>query len=96
MAIPLKNLTEKEKAVFQSLSEREKSVVEKITTKKRHVLDRFPLLFTLLGSFGLVATFYGFEHLIDTSALLSENPLILLGLGVSTLVFTGSLYKKLG
>lgn len=96
MAISIKHLNDKEKAVFQTLTDKEKSVVEKITQKKHNVLDRFPLLFTLLGSFGLVATFYGFEHLIDKSVLLSENPLILLGLGVSTLIFTGTLYKKLG
>lgn len=96
MEVSLNNLNDKEKAVFHTLSDKEKSVVGKVAQKKQHVLERFPLLFTLLGSFGLVATFYGFEHLIDKSTLLSENPLILLGLGVSTLVFTGTLYKKLG
>lgn len=81
---------------FKNLSEKEKAVVQKIAEKKQGVLDRFPLLFTLLGTFGLVATFYGFEALIDKIDLLSNNPFILLGVGVLTLIFTGTLYKKLG
>lgn len=96
MPDPLKNLTEREKAVIQTLTDKEKTVVNKLAQKKQHVLERFPLLFTLLGAFGLVATFYGFEHLIDKSELLSNNPLILLGIGVFTLIFTGKLYQKLG
>lgn len=96
MSKPLKALTEKEKVVFQKLTDTEKAVVTKIAEKKQNVLDRFPLLFTLLGTFGLVATFYGFEHLIDKVDLFSDNPFILLGVGVVTLIFTGTLYKKLG
>lgn len=84
------------KEPINKLTETEKAVVQKLAQKKQNVLDRFPLLFTLLGTFGLVATFYGFEHLIDKSEILNENPLILLGVGVTTLVFTGTLYKKLG
>jgi hypothetical protein len=85
MAQPIKTLTEKEKAVAQKFSE-----------KKQTVLDRFPLLFTLLGTFGLVATLYGFEGLIDRVDVLAEHPFILLCVGVGTLIGTGSLYKKLG
>ena len=96
MAKSLDQLTEKEKAVVQTLTEKERAVAGKLARTKQNVLDRFPLLFTMLGTFGLVATFYGFEHLIDKSEFLSENPFILLGIGVSTLLFTGTLYKKLG
>jgi len=70
-------------------------VVGKLTSKRNSAFNRFPLLFTLLGTFGVVATFYGFERLIDKSEILSENPFILLGAGVLTLILTGSLYKKL-
>lgn len=69
---------------------------KKLFEKKQSVFERFPLIFTLLGAFGLVATFYGFERLIDKVDLLANNPLILLGVGVSILVITGTLYKKLG
>lgn len=80
----------------KTIRDKEQVMVQKIVHTKQNVLERFPLLFTLLGTFGLVATFYGFEHLIDKVALFSENPFILLGMGVLTLVFTGTLYKKLG
>lgn len=70
-------------------------VVDRLTRRRDNTFNRFPLLFTLLGAFGVVATFYGFERLIDKSEFLSDNPFILLGVGVLTLVFTGTLYKKL-
>lgn len=56
---------------------------------------RFPFLFIFLSSFGLVATFYGFEKLIDSVPLFTKHPLLILGTGIATLVLTGSLYKKL-
>jgi len=63
--------------------------------QQRAALARYPLLFTLLTTFGLVATLYGFEGLIDEINFLSNNPIILLTIGVVILIFTGSLYKKL-
>lgn len=74
---------------------KEKAVVSKLAQKKENVIHRFPLLFTLLGTFGLVAVLYGFEGIIDRISILSRNPVILLILGVLILVFTGRLYKKL-
>ena len=71
-------------------------VISKLVEKREGVFSRFPLLFTLLGAFGLVATFYGFEHLIDSIDPLADNPILLLTVGISTLIVTGSLYKKLG
>lgn len=70
-------------------------VVSKLAARRNNSFSRFPLLFTLLGTFGLVATLYGFERLIDKSDFLSDNPFILLGMGLLTLILTGSLYKKL-
>lgn len=70
-------------------------IVDKILLEKRRAaFQRFPLLFTLLGAFGLVATFYGFEGVMDRTGL-SENPYTLLALGIGVLIFTGTLYKKL-
>lgn len=73
---------------------KEKELADKLGQRRKAVFERFPLVFTLLGSFGLVATFYGFERLIDTT-FLAENPWLLLGTGILMLIFTGSLYKKL-
>jgi len=69
---------------------------EMLHRHKRAVFERFPLLFTLLGAFGLVATFYGFERIIDRIHFFSNNPFILLGTGIVVLLFTGTLYQKLG
>lgn len=81
---------------LKPIVEKEKQVVKQIVQTKQSAGQRFPLLFALLGTFGVVATYYGFEHLIDQSKLLSENPIILLLVGICTLAFTGTLYKKLG
>ena len=65
--------------------------------KEREVaFKRFPFLFTLLGSFGLVATFYGFEGLIDQVPFFNNNPVLILITGLIILLLTGGLYKKLG
>ncbi|MBI2592338.1 hypothetical protein HYW36_02565 [Candidatus Saccharibacteria bacterium] len=73
----------------------DQKVVSRLSPVRDSAFNRFPLLFTLLGAFGVVATLYGFERLIDKSELLSDSPFILLGTGILTLILTGSLYKKL-
>ena len=35
---------------------------------------RFPIIFSLLTTFGLVATLYGFEKVIDNISFLSNHP----------------------
>jgi predicted ABC-type sugar transport system permease subunit len=74
----------------------EQNVVTKLATSRDSAYERFPLLFMLLASFGLVATFYGFEGIIDQIDALANNPFILLCIGLTTLIITGTLYKKLG
>lgn len=80
----------------RTLADMPRAEVERLLKRRNAVFQRFPLVFTLLGAFGLVATFYGFEHLIDQIPLFIEHPVILLATGVVTLLFTGTLYKKLG
>lgn len=82
--------------VAYTLKEKETHVLQALEKKRQNTLQRFPLMFTLLATFGLVATFYGFEGIIDKIDLLSNNPIILLVIGVLTLAVTGTLYKKLG
>lgn len=76
--------------------ELEEHVVHRLAESRNNAVAKFPLLFTMLTAFGVVATFYGFEHLIDQSPWLSENPIVLLSVGIGTLILTGALYKKLG
>jgi hypothetical protein len=73
----------------------EERVVGGLLRRRQNAFHRFPLLFTLLATFGLVSTLYGFERLIDKVTFLSDNPFILLGVGILTLIITGTLYKKL-
>lgn len=80
----------------KSLIQKEEQVLHNLDQRRQSAVQRFPLLFTLLGAFGLVATFYGFEGIIDSIDLLNDNPVILLLVGISALTATGSLYKKLG
>lgn len=82
--------------VLEPLKTVHEPIVQTLDRTRKSVFERFPLLFTLLGSFGLVATFYGFERIIDRIELLADYPFILLGVGLVTLIATGSLYKKLG
>ena len=77
------------------LTDRERELVRGLIYRRERVFEKFPLLFTLLGAFGLVATFYGFERVIDDIDILANNPFILLGVGIGILIFTGTLYSKL-
>jgi len=55
----------------------------------------FQLYFALLTTFGLVATFYGFEKIIDEIAFFANHPILVLLAGLLALAVTGRLYKKL-
>jgi uncharacterized integral membrane protein len=63
---------------------------------RRSVFKRFPIVFTLLGTFGVGATFYGIERILASIVWLNERPWVILGIGLSVLALIGSLYKKLG
>jgi hypothetical protein len=78
------------------IKQAEQKVVKELEKSRDSAYEKFPLLFTLLAAFGVVATFYGFEHMIDQIPLLANNPLLLLGVGIGSLILTGTLYKKLG
>ena len=59
------------------------------------LLARFPILLVFLSTFGLVATLYGFEKVIDQIPFFVEHPLMVLVAGILTLAGTGALYNKL-
>jgi len=89
----------KQKEVVEAEIKKIESVGSSISGKMRSVRDsaftRFPLVFVLLSSFGLVATFYGFEKVIDGIPFFTSNPYMILITGILVLLFTGALYKKL-
>lgn len=56
--------------------------------------NAIPILAPVLGAFGLVATFYGFEKILDQTYLV-DHPWLLLAIGLLILLFTGVFYRKL-
>lgn len=66
-----------------------------VTPMRKSVLRRFPILFALLTTFGVASTFFAFEKILSQYEILNRYPWLILVIGVSTLAFTGSLYKKL-
>lgn len=65
------------------------------TPLRTSVLTRFPILFALLTTLGVVTTFLALEKIIAEIAILDQHPVLMLILGVSILAGTGTLYKKL-
>lgn len=84
-----------QKKLAEKTEETARNVDRLLEEKRKEVFQRFPLLFTLLGTAGFVATLHGFERLMDQIGL-SSQPLVLLAIGLTLLIFTGTLYKKLG
>lgn len=73
----------------------EEKLIEKAVEKRLLAQKRFPLLITLLATFGLISVFYGFEKMIDRVHLFVNHPWILLILGLLLLGVTGRVYQKL-
>lgn len=76
-------------------TEVEDKIIAKAKERRESIAQRYPLTFALVGTFGFVCTLYGFEKLIDSSELLSNNPWILLVVGLGTLSVTGLALRKL-
>lgn len=77
------------------VSKREKQLLTSLSKRRERAEARYPLVTGLLVTFGFVSVLYGFEKMIDKSEFLSENPSILLLLGLTLLGVTGAVYKKL-
>lgn len=71
-------------------------IIEKARQRRESIAERYPLTFALIGTFGLVSTFYGFEKIIDSITLFVNHPWILLVAGLVTLSATGLALRKLG
>lgn len=99
----IKNTVAKSKEFTTSTYTTINNVVSKTTSEvdnyiapiRKSVLQRFPILFSLLVTFGATTTFLGFEKIISQIGVLDRNPLLVLIVGMSVLALTGTLYKKL-
>jgi hypothetical protein len=76
--------------------DKELDALEILAHTRDTAFKRFPLVFTLLGTFGLVSTLYGVQHIFNRIPILANNPIVSLVVGLLILLFTGTLYKKLG
>ncbi len=66
-----------------------------IAPLRTSVLTRFPILFSLLTTFGVATTFLAFEKIVSSIVFFDQHPFLMLILGISILALTGTLYKKL-
>lgn len=91
-----------ENTVTSTLDSIDSTVVE--ATKKIDTLvsptrstfaKRYPTLFSLLATLGVIMTFLGIEQILLTADILERHPMLILALGVAILALTGTLYKKL-
>jgi uncharacterized membrane protein len=73
----------------------DEKVVSKLSYGRDNAFQRFPLFFTLMGAFGLVATTDGFQRLMGKIPFFANNPYVTLIVGLVILLITGTLYKKL-
>lgn len=78
-----------------SFTEAEIQFIKKLDEKRVKAEARFPLLTALFATFGFVSLLYGFEKIIDKVTFLSNNPIVLLLIGLLILGVTGTVYKKL-
>ena len=91
-----------EKSIYTTLDTIDSTVVagtKKIDTlvspTRSTFAKRYPTLFSLLATLGVIMTFLGIEQLLLSSEILERHPLLILALGVAILALTGTLYKKL-
>lgn len=83
---------------MENFTDRQKQIIRDILDEKQSRwqkrINSLPVIGPLLAGFGLVSTLYGFEKLLDRTALIN-HPWILLGTGVLVLLLTGAYYRKL-
>lgn len=82
------------KLSLEALSHRQEKILSLLHEEQRRAKEKFPLVFALVATFGLVATIAGFSKLIDKIEFLKEDPIILIIIGITVLVVTGAVYNK--
>lgn len=65
-----------------------------IGKRGKSVFGRYPLLFSLLGTFGVVLIIRGFDGIVEKMPFFKDRPVLLLAAGIIILILTGSLYKR--
>lgn len=81
--------------VEEVVSNTERRIEEHVVPFRENILKRYPVVFLLTVTFGVTATSYGIERIIEKSSFVSSNPWLIFMLGIATLMVTGTVYKKL-
>lgn len=71
-----------------------KTIESTVGPMRKNILKRYPTLFLLAVTFGVTATALGTEQMLARSAFLMQRPYLLLLIGVSILILTGTAYRK--
>ncbi len=58
-------------------------------------IKKYPTLFGMMVTIGLIATFLGLEQMLLKLSILNEYPILLFLFGVGLLALTGRFYKKM-
>lgn len=82
--------------ISEAVQKTEERVEEVVAPVRKSVLKRFPILFLLLVTIGVTATISSLEKLLLQIPFLDSHPSVVLVIGLSILILTGTLYKKLG
>ncbi|GAH44780.1 unnamed protein product [marine sediment metagenome] len=79
----------------KTLSKEEIELLERgIEHERGKIKKRFPFIITILGAFGVVSTYYGFEQILDKTFLVNY-PWSMILIGIILLILTGALFKRL-
>ena len=83
-------------SVEEGIKTTEKTIEATATPVRSSLIKKFPVLFLLVVTAGVVLILTGFERIVAQIPALYDRPWIMLGVGVGVLIATGTLYKKLG
>jgi hypothetical protein len=79
---------------LDKLNQQEVRLLRMIQNEQKLAKEKFPLIFALTATFGIVATVSGFGKTIDKIPMLRDHPYILIIIGATVLIITGAVYKR--
>ncbi|MBP9717302.1 MAG: hypothetical protein KBD44_01155 [Candidatus Pacebacteria bacterium] len=82
-------------SIDSTVVEATKKIDTLVSPTRSTFAKRYPTLFSLLATLGVIMTFLGIEQILLTADILERHPMLILALGVAILALTGTLYKKL-
>lgn len=91
---PVTSFTHVADATLGTIDSVERQIEATVTPLRRNVLKRYPTVFLLAVTFGITATAFGTEQLMSRSTFLMERPYLIILIGITLLVLTGTAYRK--